>query len=88
MISYATIEYTEAENDDGYDVECVFATCEQSGVKVGPVWGHHERSVRRALATLGEKCDCGGFHRVRKPKPKKRGEGQKRNQGLVPRRTI
>lgn len=62
MIAYADIEYTTEQNDDGYDCDCVYATCRTTGCRIGPIWGQHDRSIQRALATLSEECDCGGFH--------------------------
>lgn len=59
----ASVKYTSEENDAGYEQDCVYATCGQSGLVVGPIWGHSERSVARALATLTEKCSCNArFH--------------------------
>ena len=63
--SLATVDYTEEENDDGRDQECVFVTCNETDQTVGPIWGQSEASVKRALATLTEECDCeAGFHEV------------------------
>ena len=62
-ISKASINYTEEENEEDRIQDCIYATCEVSGDAVGPVWGHSEASVKRALATLTEECSCGaGFH--------------------------
>lgn len=59
----AKIIYTSAENENGYEVDCVFAECLDSEKRVGPIWGHHTRSVRRALARLTEVCPCAAdFH--------------------------
>lgn len=56
----ATIEYTEEESDlTGHDQPCVYATCNVSGDTAGPVWGDGPASVKRALAMLTERCDCG-----------------------------
>ena len=61
--AFCTIEYASEENDDGIEVDCVYVTCTRSGDEVGPIWGHSEASVKRALATLSEECSCGaGFH--------------------------
>lgn len=47
----------------GYATECVFASCLESGHEVGPIWGTHERSIKRALFTLSRECPCGvKFH--------------------------
>jgi hypothetical protein len=49
-------EYTEK----GRLRPCVYVQCVQSRDWVGPIWGDEERSVKRALATLGEQRSCGG----------------------------
>lgn len=59
MKSLAEIAYTSAENEDGRERECLFATCLESEDRVGPVWGQSEASVKRALAQLTEECSCG-----------------------------
>ena len=66
-IAWAAIEYTAEENDYAQEQECVFATClGRRGGRSGPIWGHHDASVLRALATLSESCPCGAkFHRIR-----------------------
>ena len=56
--SEAHIDYTEEENDRGRMADCVIAECLESGDRTEPVWGHGERSVKRALATLTEHCSC------------------------------
>jgi hypothetical protein len=61
-LSYCTVEETEEEGDYGTDVPCLYATCQTTGHKVGPIWGQGQRSVRRALATLSEQCSCGRYH--------------------------
>ena len=59
----AEIEESEEENDEGRMQPCIYATCEESGDTVGPIWGTAENSVLRALATLTEECSCGAsFH--------------------------
>jgi len=61
--STATIDFDIRENDSGVDVDCVFARCHTSECVVGPIWGHGQASIRRALATLTDECDCGAdFH--------------------------
>jgi hypothetical protein len=63
MTNTASIEFTDEDNDDGYGQDCVYATCNESGDVVGPIWGHGDNSVKRALATLTEECSCGAdFH--------------------------
>ena len=54
----ATVFFTTEKNDDDHEQRCVYAWCQFTDVKVGPVWGHSKRSVKRALATLTEQCDC------------------------------
>lgn len=56
----AEINYTSEENEYGREQDCVYATCCQSDVTAGPIWGHSEASVKRALATLSEECQA--FH--------------------------
>ena len=64
-ISAASIEYSEQENDEGFMQNCVYAACEESGDTVGPIWGHGDASVLRALATLTEECSCDAeFHKA------------------------
>ena len=63
-LSLVEVDYTTHENETGYEQDCIFATCEESGFNVGPVWGHGDASVKRALALLSESCPCGaGFHK-------------------------
>ena len=54
----ATVQFTSEKNDKGEKQSCVFAQCQFSGHGVGPIWGHSDASVKRALATLTEECDC------------------------------
>jgi hypothetical protein len=56
----ATITKTREKNERGYQSDCVYAECCESGEESGPIWGHGEASVKRALATLRENCDA--FH--------------------------
>jgi hypothetical protein len=56
--SKAEITYDEEENEDGYEVPCVYATCLVTGEQAGPIWGDGEASVLRALATLTEVDGC------------------------------
>ena len=59
----ASIEETSEENDNGIEVDCIYATCDKSLDQVGPIWGTGEASIKRALATLTEECSCGAkFH--------------------------
>ena len=59
------VRYEEAENDEGISVPCVYVRCPTTGTEVGPVWGQHERSIKRALAMLAGECTCGCFHQQR-----------------------
>jgi len=54
----STILYTTAVNDEGRRQACIYARCEFGEIQVGPIWSHTDQSVRRALATLSEQCDC------------------------------
>ena len=60
----AEINYTSEENEDGREQDCVYATCCDTGAKTGPIWGHGDASVKRALAQLSEECGTGAFHNV------------------------
>jgi hypothetical protein len=60
--SYCTIEETEEEGDSGREQPCIYATCNTTDCRVGPVWGQHERSIRRALAMLSQECSCKRYH--------------------------
>ena len=62
------VRYEEAENDEGISVPCVYVRCPTTGTEVGPVWGQHERSIKRALATLAGDCTCGCFHQEKQTK--------------------
>ena len=65
MAAYAEIEFTQAENPEtGRMQDCVIASCCDSDSVTEPIWGHGPASIRRALATLSEDCDCGqSFHK-------------------------
>jgi hypothetical protein len=59
----ATLYYTAGPNAQGVRCPCVFAECHYGGARVGPIWGHRDASVRRALAELTRQCGCGRrFH--------------------------
>lgn len=79
-IAPAAIKFTSARNDDGHSQLCVYARCIFSERTVGPIWGHKEASVKRALAQLTTHCDCPARyhkaseysgHRVTLEEPKK-----------------
>lgn len=62
----AVILFTQALNDKRQKQLCVYAECIYGGTIVGPIWSHAAVSVRRALATLTERCDCGRrYHKMR-----------------------
>jgi len=62
--SSATIHFVYRKNDQGHKQPCVFAECHASSSMTGPVWGHGEASVRRALAQLSTECECpANYHR-------------------------
>ena len=62
----ARIHYGSAKNTDGDKQLCVWAICELSSNCFGPVWGHGQQSVTRALASLTKVCDCPAkFHNAR-----------------------
>lgn len=59
----ADVDYTSETNDRGSNQDCVYVTCSESGCTIGPIWGHSDASVKRALAELTETCPCGAaFH--------------------------
>lgn len=61
----STIIYRSAKDESGHNQLCVYAECQVGGSVVGPIWGHAERSVKKALATLTRDCDCPArFHRA------------------------
>jgi hypothetical protein len=60
--SYCTIEEAEEEGDSGREQPCIYATCNTTDHRVGPIWGQHEGSIRRALATLSKECSCNRYH--------------------------
>ena len=64
--AHATVYFGSAVNNEGDRQICVHAECQLSGNRCGPVWGHDDPSVRRALATLTKYCDCPArFHKAR-----------------------
>jgi hypothetical protein len=64
-MSYAEIDFLDEVNSNGNMQNCVFATCNESGDVVGPIWGHGPASVKRALAQLSETCSCGNsYHKA------------------------
>ena len=60
----ATVHLTSAKLE-GHRKRCVYVTCHLSGETIGPVWGQHGQSIRRALAELTRYCDCPAkYHRA------------------------
>lgn len=58
-VANSSVIFTQATNEDlGRKQLCVYAECHQSGMIIGPVWGHMDQSVRRVLAQLTHDCDC------------------------------
>ena len=57
-VAPATVMFSTAINENDKDQSCMFAICTRSDMKVGPIWGHNARSLKRVLATLSEQCDC------------------------------
>lgn len=61
----ATIHFRHAKNENGHRQICVYAECDLAGAVVGPIWGHSEQTVKKAVATLTRECDCPAkFHRA------------------------
>ena len=62
----ATVLFTKAKNDKGQQQICVFAQCQFGGGVAGPIWSHTSAAVRRCLAALTQRCECGRkFHKAR-----------------------
>jgi len=62
----AMIAWSSATNDRDKVQKCIFATCLFSDQTVGPIWGHSDATMRRALATLTKECECPSkFHQAR-----------------------
>lgn len=65
---FAELVFGEAENDYGSEVPTVTARCCDSGDESEEIFGDHERSIRRALASLSAACSCGArFHLLSGP---------------------
>ena len=52
------VYFRHAKNEKGHKQTCVYAECELGGTVIGPVWGHTDASVKKAMSTLTRKCDC------------------------------
>lgn len=62
----AVVLFTQAANESGARQLCVYAQCTYGGAVSGPIWGHAAQSVRKCLAGLTARCDCGRrFHKHR-----------------------
>lgn len=58
--------FTQVKQEGKGKQLCVFAECTYGGTRMGPIWGHSSQSVRKCLAMLTTKCDCGRtFHKHR-----------------------
>jgi NADH:ubiquinone oxidoreductase subunit E len=65
-VAYANIMFTTRPNGTKPSQLCVFAYCQSSGNQIGPIWGHSDQSIRKALAELTCRCDCPAkFHKSR-----------------------
>lgn len=61
----STIIYGHAKDENGHSQLCVYAECQVGGSVVGPIWGHGDKSAKKALATLTRECDCPArFHKA------------------------
>jgi hypothetical protein len=49
------LDYDDLENDEGYDVEGVRATCTRCGHQVES-FGTHEGSIKRCLVLMRQEC--------------------------------
>jgi hypothetical protein len=66
IVAPASVIFTQAVNEKGHKQICVYAECAYGGTRVGPIWSHDVRAVKRALATLSSECGCGRkFHKQR-----------------------
>lgn len=50
-----SVEYISDFNGEGFEVECVVATCSRCGYETRS-WGAGESSVKRCLALMNEEC--------------------------------
>lgn len=56
--SPAVVYFRSAKNEKGHRQICVYVECELGGAVVGPIWGHTDGAIKKALATLTQECDC------------------------------
>ncbi len=54
----ATIYFQHAKNEKGNRQVCVYAVCDLERTVVGPIWGHTDRAVKKAVSELTRQCDC------------------------------
>ena len=54
----ATIESGECENEDGYEIDCVSATCTKCGHEA-EAYGDGDASIRYCLVLLSQECPRG-----------------------------
>lgn len=54
----AVIYFRSARNEKEHRQTCVYAECDMGGTVVGPFWGHTDSTIKKALATLTQECDC------------------------------
>ncbi|WP_420598642.1 hypothetical protein [Neptuniibacter sp.] len=55
-VVWCDIHQIVSTNDDGYDVDSVYAECKKCGAKSDEIWGTSETSINRALMNLKESC--------------------------------
>ncbi len=57
------VDYTYAENESGNEQECVVVECSECAF-TQQSWGHGDKSVRRCLVLMGERCpnDADNFY--------------------------
>ena len=57
------VQFTRYEKD-GHFKHAVFMECLITGVTVGPIWGHENKSIMKAKTTLSRRCPCGKLHKI------------------------
>lgn len=55
---YCDITYGTTENDDGEEVDCTYANCQECDATIMS-YGMSNRSVRRCLVVMREECPNG-----------------------------
>jgi|SaaInlV_100m_DNA_2_1039680.scaffolds.fasta_scaffold05991_3 hypothetical protein len=62
----AIVYFRQQKNEKDRKQSCVYAECILGGTVVGPVWGHTDQAVRKAVSDLTRSCDCPAkFHQPR-----------------------